>query len=139
MPLSLELRVSRRFCFTLVAIHLIALIVALALPPLAPIGLRVLLALLVLVSAGFYLRRDGLLRAADSITRVVWDVDDVWRVQLRSGVVHTAQRRHDTIIWPDILFITLRLDSGRVRTLVLLCDSTAEESLRQLRVRLRIE
>lgn len=97
-----------------------------------------MLALAVLYSAVFYLRRDGLLRSADSITRITWDADDAWHVHLRSGAVHTAQRRHDTIIWPDMLFLALRLDSGRVRTLVLVCDSATEESLRQLRVRLRM-
>lgn len=138
MPLSLELRVSRWLCFALVVIHLLALIVALALPSLAPLWLRALLAVLALYSAAFYLRRDGLLRAADSITRITWDADDVWHVHLRSGAVHTAQRRYDTIIWPDMLFLALRLDSGRVRALVLVCDSANEESLRQLRVRLRM-
>lgn len=138
MPLSLELRVSRWICTALIVAHLAALSVVLALPPLAPLWLRAVLALVVLCSAVFYLRRDGLLRAADSITRVALDVDDVWHVELRSGAVHAAQCRHDTIIWPDILFLALRLDSGRVRALVLARDSATEESLRQLRVRLRM-
>lgn len=137
MPLTLELRVSRGGCGLLVALHLVAFILVLVLPPLAPTWLQVMLAVVVCCSAVFYVRRDGLLRAADSITRVVWDADGVWHVHLRNGAVHTAQLQHDTIVWPEVVFLALRLDTGRRRVLILLRDSAAAESLRQLRVRWR--
>ena len=137
MPLTLELRVSHRWCGVLIVAHLVAFIIVLALPPLAPTWLQLILALFVCFSALFYLRRDGLHRAANSITYLVWDAEGLWHVHFRNGLIHTAQLHHDTIVWPDVIFLALRLETGRRRTLVLLSDSAAAEPLRQLRVRWR--
>ncbi|MBK7542123.1 MAG: hypothetical protein IPP10_11470 [Candidatus Competibacteraceae bacterium] len=83
--------------------------------------------------AGF---RHGWNRGRDFIARVEL-LDGRWRLETRAGAAYRADLSGG-YAHPGIVILNFRLENGRRRSLALLPDSADAESLRRLRVWLRI-
>ena len=136
LPVRLGLHPSRRLASILVVSHAAALGGVFILS--WPIVWRVLLALFVLISAVFELRRQGLpgaiawlrLGAKGELEFGTRDRDeDGWRARVLSS----------TTVWPWMVVLRYRPENGgRIGAIVILADSMENsEAFRQLRVWLR--
>lgn len=124
-----------RFAALLSGAHALALAAVLGLP--AHGLLRAALAVGVVASAVFYLRRDALLRLPVSIVKAVLDGGGLWHLSLRDGQELEARLEPGAFVQPYLIALTFRVGARRRRSLVLWPDSASPDALRQLRVRLR--
>lgn len=72
----------------------------------------------------------------ESIVRIAW-LDGCWRLETGAGVILTAELI-DSYGHPVLIILNFRLEGNRHRSLTLLPDSASPDSLRRLRVLLRI-
>lgn len=103
-----------------------------SLPPWLKVGFMIGLGL-----SAVKLGWENSLRCSHRFISRIESVDDRWRLETGDGVIHRA-----SVIGgyahPAIVILSFRLDGGGYRSLTLLSDSADPESLRRLRVWLRI-
>ncbi len=144
-PLHIELRPSRLFAGVLLVIHGGAVAIVLAMPSF-PLAVHVFLAVLLSVSAYRTISRWALLSAPQAVTALVWDDAGEWLLKLAGGEQVAAQLLPGTFVSPRLVVLNLLSRSpevGAVRVrkrfpVVVAPDSVDRDTLRRLRVRLRI-
>ena len=135
--LDFKPRRSRLLARFLVGVHLLAVVAVLLWVP----GRLITVVLLALVALSFVRnhRRHILLRGARVPRRVVCHEDGRWLLQCEQGVMHAARLLPSSYLHPQLVILNFALDEQpRRRNLVLCQDSLDAQTLRQLRVRLRV-
>ncbi len=135
-PLRLRPGRSPRITLYIWAIHLAALPVLIPLP-LSP-WLKACLLPLLGVSLYRAHRRHVSRQSPDAIEEAVWDAQGAWRLRLASGVTLKADLYPDSFV--TVALVLLNFRSGRRRrTLILTPDALDRDTLRRLRVRLKLQ
>jgi len=135
--LDFKPRQSRLLARFLIGIHALALATVLAGVP----NRLVMLVLLAVIALSFFrnYRRHVLHRGVRAPRRVVCQEDGRWRLQDHRGVMHEARLLPSSYLHPQLVILNFALDARpRRRNLVLCPDSLDAQTLRQLRVRLRV-
>lgn len=135
MKLRFKFGASRYLTVLLVAAHgaFILVLPLLTLPLWAKLGLASVL----LVSLGYYLRRDAWLSAPDSCIGLVLE-HDAAILLLRDGSQLRGRIEPDSLVMPLLTVLRLRLSERRsTRSVTILPDGMERESFRQLRVWLK--
>jgi hypothetical protein len=135
-PLGLEPRPSRRLAGLIAGVHVLGL-GALALTS-APVGIKGILAAGILWSLIAGLRGHVLRRGRRAIRRAVWLPDGRWIVHDSPNRAQQASLAPGFVALPAVVLVRLVLPGGGRRTLLLLSDSLDRQTLRRLRVRLRL-
>ncbi|MFZ1324758.1 MAG: protein YgfX [Candidatus Contendobacter sp.] len=131
---ALEPRPSR---FLLIISHSLYLLAGLAVV-LSGVSPGVKAGCLILLGLSFYLFRigDSVDHDRHCVTRIEW-IDGRWRLETADGARVSASLV-SAYTHPLLVILNFRLEKGRLRSLTLLPDSADAESLRQLRVWLRV-
>ncbi|HKK06433.1 MAG TPA: protein YgfX [Gammaproteobacteria bacterium] len=137
-PLNLELRPSRRMAVGLMLVHCVAL-AALCLPMLVPVALRFLLAAVILWHLIRVLSRHAWLTDSNAVVRLIWGEDGLWTLVNRDGSARTATLLGDSYVSLPLIVLRLSCLDGGTRAVALVGDMVDGDSLRRLRVRLRLE
>ena len=85
-----------------------------------------------------FLRKDPRDRLAYPQT-MVWTASGQWLIVDPSGTESRADLRATSVLWPALVGLDFRLESGGRRSVLLLRDSLDQETFRRLKVRLRTE
>lgn len=85
----------------------------------------------------FHLRRDALQLAGDSLAEISLQEDGNCDLLTRGGGELQGRVMASTFVSAFLTAVNVRLDSGRIRTAILLPDSASAENRRKLRVWLR--
>lgn len=88
-------------------------------------------------SLAVHLRRDALLLAPDSVVGIGVREDGSCELLTRGGTELRGRVNESTFVSALLIAINVRLDSGRMRSAILLPDSASAEDRRRLRVWLR--
>lgn len=136
-PLRLDLQPSRRLALLLGGTHLGALMLLPFLP--LPVVLQLGIGAVIALSLRHALGRYAFLSASPAITGLLWDAKGVWVLETRGGSQLAAQLQTDSVVQPGLVILNFRLEERGRRSVVMLADSADPESLRRLRVRLRLE
>ena len=122
----------------LALIHLGAIII-IGLPSLnIPVWLKAILSIILIGSAVFYIRRDALRLATDSI--VMLDIADNMNctAQTKLGNAIECKITGTSCVFPFLTILNLKTDNSRfLKHVVIMQDSIEKNSFRQLRVWLR--
>lgn len=137
-PLSLELRPSRRMAWALILIHA-GTIAALCLPLTLPIALRIALGAIVLWHLRRALKRHARLTDPEAVVRLVWGEDGLWTLISRDGSARSAALLADTYVSVPLVVLRLSCLDGGTRAVTLVGDMLDADTLRRLRVRLKLE
>ena len=131
-PLRLEFRQPRGWFPALVLLQLLALVLLWRLP----LSWPWLAALLVLwsLAARQSLRAGGTRR----LVRAIWLEQDAWHLWFADGRASTARLSPRYFLRGPLLQLTLRLEQGRALPLTILPGMLPRETLRRLKVRLRL-
>lgn len=135
MPLVLEPKRSTYLLIYLLCVHGFTAAVLL-LPLSVPGGWLAGLALLVLTSLGWQLRRHGFW-GSPRLYRLVWQQDGSWSVQEAGQVEKGLQLLPDSFMSAYLIILRLRTAGSVTRSFILLKDSLPEPEWHLLRVRLR--
>lgn len=139
--LDLKLHTSRTLVFLLTLAHLLSLVLIWLLP--LTQAAQILASLLLMASFLFYLRRDGLLAAGNSILQLRLDPECQCAYQTRAGQTRSGAWREarllgSSMVTPWLSVLNLMPENSRIaRHLVIFPDSAEAESLRKMRVLLR--
>ncbi len=134
-PILIRLRFSAYLAAILIAAHGAALLALLSLA--LPLWAQIVLAMLLLVSLLFYLRRDAWLSAPSSAIALLLEGDRVV-LTTRSGDLWPGQLLRDSLVTPLLTVINVLPHGARfARNIIILPDSLDAESFRQLRVWLK--
>lgn len=107
---------------------------SLALPP----GVKAVIAILLIVSLIYYLRKDALLTAHDAVIALMLTDKMSCTLTMRSGQSMICSLSDSTFVAPYLTVITLQpVERFFVRDVVILPDSTDAEEFRRLRIWLR--
>ena len=135
MQQQFKLQPSRYLAAVLIAAHgsAIAVLVPLALP----VWAKAALAIVILFSLAYHLRRDALLSSKSAVMALM--LEDDWAVlTLRGGDQLAGQMLRDSLVTPYITVLNVLPQGARLaRSVVILPDSLDAESFRQLRVWLK--
>ncbi len=132
--LKLELRPSRRLAALVLVLHAAALL-GLILPSLAPVGLRLLIGVAVMVSLRRAWRRARL-QGPRAILSLGWSDTAGWWYQRREGGVQAAELLPDSVVVPGLAVLRLRAGPD-THVVVIPSDGASSEAARRLRVHLR--
>lgn len=131
--LELKLHPSRTLIFLLAVAYLLSVVLLWVLP-LMPV-IRVMASLLVISSGFFYLRRDCLLVASNSILQLRLDLDCNYSYQTRDGTWQDADLSSTSRVTPWLSVLTFSPANSRLkRHVIIFPDSSDTEGLRKLRV-----
>ncbi|CDI01866.1 hypothetical protein BN873_210087 [Candidatus Competibacter denitrificans Run_A_D11] len=130
---TVELQPSRYLLIGVSIAHLLA--VTAVLIAVIPIWLKASFSLGLGLSLLWFWLGNGP-RRHESIVRIAW-LDGCWRLETGTGVILTAELV-DGYGHPVLIILNFRLEGNRYRSLTLLPDSASPDSLRRLRVLLRI-
>ncbi|EDZ67956.1 protein YgfX [Nitrosococcus oceani] len=136
-PLYLKRYPSRTLVVYLVAVHggVLALLPRLALSW----ELSILLSSAVIASFYLSLRGQALLLSSKAVVQIFWDSDNVWYLRRRNGREYIGKLLPGCFVGSRLVVLNFVLGAWWQRTsVVLLSDNVDPESLRRLRVRLRI-
>ena len=134
--LDLKLHPSRTLVFLLAMAHLLSLLVVWLLP--LTQAAHIIASLLLAASSVFYLRRDGLLAAGNSILQLHLDPECNCTYQTRDGAWRDAKLAGSSMGTPWLSVLNLMPENSRfARHIVIFPDSTDTETLRIMRVLLR--
>ena len=134
--LDLHLRPSRTLGMLLAAAHLLSLLLIWIMP--IALAMQLAISLLLATSFLFHLRRDGLLAAPSSITRLRFSPDCQCSYQTRDGAWHEAKLLGSSLVSPWLNVLNLKPHGCRMpRHAVIFPDSADAEGRRKLRVLLR--
>jgi len=135
-PLALEIAPSVPFALVLACVHGAALGVLAMLP--VPDELIAVLTIIVLAHAVVAIRHHALLRAAQSVVRVLWDAQDEWKLTRRDGSTFYARLLPGSYRHPLLTVLNFKVSYWR-RTSVVICPRRVDaEAFRQLRVRMML-
>jgi hypothetical protein len=123
---------SRTLVWAVIAVHVLALIAAMANP--LPLSARVLVASAVMVSSGLNVRRIVL---QPSVSAILLRPGGDWHLILNDGKTVAAALQPTTVVTVWFTLLHLRTDAG-LRTVLLCRDSLDPESYRLLRVALKV-
>jgi toxin CptA len=132
----MTLQPSRRLAAILIVAHAATggLLLTLSLPSWVTVAVAVLL----LVSAAYFVQRHALLRGPKAITALAFSDRETIRVTLRDGSAHAGRVLGSSTVGATLTVLNLALDGRRWPVhVVLLGDSLAVEDFRRLRVWLR--
>lgn len=133
--IDLRLQPSLRAVQVALALHLAAIALAFLAAP--PKGAGLVLSLAILVSWWRLRRPAAAGYGRGAIAHLLWHGEDGrWQVGTADGRSEAATLLGSSVVWPRLVVLNFRLDSGRRATRVLLGDETDAESLRRLRARL---
>lgn len=134
--LDMKLHASRTLIFLLVLAHLFSLALIWLLP--LTQAAQILASLLLMGSFLFYLRRDGLLAAGNSILQLRLDPECNCTYRTRNGTWREAGLLGSSMVTPWLSVLNLMPENSRIaRHLVIFPDSAEAETLRKMRVLLR--
>lgn len=97
--------------------------------------------LLLAIGISYYrnYRKHVLHKGTGSVRRIVWQADGAWFLEDESGVVREAQLRPSSFVHPRLVILGFDFIRSKGRRYLVLCpDSMDLDTLRRLRVRLRI-
>ena len=134
--LVIKPRPSRLLAGILSAVHLITLFV-LALLPLS-LWILLLLSGAIVVNLGYVFRRHVLLRGKKAVTKLICDTEGSWKVLNGKSNELLAQLHPDTFVSRWLVILNLSTNSTGNYSVVLLPDSLDQDTMRQLRVRIRL-
>ena len=135
MQRQFNLHSSAYLAAILIAAHGAALLALFSLA--LPFCAQTALAMLLLASLLFYLRRDAWLSAPSSAIALLLEGGDVV-LTARSGDLWSGQLLRDSLVTPSLTVLNVLPPGARfARSVVILPDSLDAESFRQLRVRLK--
>jgi len=120
----------------LVGLHVIVGTVGWMLPLTLP--WRIILVLCLLLSLLVSLRTHCWMISRRSVRRLVWDESDAWWLTGVDGVAKPALLRGDSLVTTWLVVLLFQGRWPGVRTVLLTSGSLDAESLRRLRVRLRL-
>lgn len=132
-PLCLELRPSRVLTAAMATAQLLAVAAVLTLA--APLYLRCLACLLIMLLGLRGLCRHGTLGCGDAVARLIWR-DERWEVVDRAGRVRSARLDAHAVVTPALVVLVLAVDTGRRTGVVISADRVDPVALRRLRARL---
>ena len=120
----------------LAAAHMISLLLILAMP--IALAMQLAFSLMLATSFVFHLRRDALLAAPNSITRLRFSPDCDCTYQTRDGTWLEALLLGSSLVTPWLCVLNIKPDGRRMpRHAVIFPDSADAEGRRKLRVLLR--
>lgn len=131
---SLQLSRSWILCCFHTLVHVFG-VIALYLAELVP-GLKLALGVALLASFLFAMR-GGLMLAPDSVVRLNYR-DNAWRLTLANGTTAVATLRSPRVILHFIAALRFIDEAGRPYNVVVLPDSTDQETFRRTRMFLRL-
>jgi len=135
MQRQFKLNPSHYLAAILIAAHGITL--AVLFPLEFPLWAKTALALVVLLSLGYHLRRDAWLSAPAAGVGLMLDGDQVV-LTTHSGKMLSGQILRDSLVTPYLTVLNILPQGARIaRSVVILPDSLDAESFRQLRVWLK--
>ena len=135
-PLTIEVRRSRQLLALLLFAHIGALLLIWALS--ISLWLILLIALLIVTSLLYSVKRHYLRNSHNAIVHAVWDADENWHLSLANGSTVIARLLPDTYIHPWLVVLNfVSQNPSKKYSLLLLPDSLDASTLRRLRVRLR--
>ena len=131
-PLILEVRPSLYAQYFVYAMHAVAAIVIMYLP--VAMVWRLLLLVYAMMSCWYTI---GRIRCP---VKLVWQADGDWLIAYPGQAPCIARLHHTTSLLPRVVALTLRVcDRRKTYSFLLLQDTLPATSLRQLRVRLKID
>jgi len=110
-----------------------------------PLYAATALAVLVVSSMVWGIRRHALRLDRNAIVRLVWDADDYWLLVTADGRELAGELMPSSYVHPSLVILIFQTGGAGIhrlwnrRSVVLLPDALDAESLRRLRVRLRID
>ncbi len=134
--LRIEPGFSGRLGLFVVLSHAAGLIAAALLPVAVP--LRLALGLLVVVSLVYGFKAHVLRRGGSALAAVELDSVAGWSLYTSEGVVKNASLHPSSFIRPWLMVLNFSVGRFRSRTMILSPDAVDGDSLRRLRVQLRI-
>lgn len=137
-PIELKPRPSSILAWVLGLFHILVIgVILFGVDPKAAAAVLILLALLSWYrSHRLHIRHLG----RGAVRRLQWQADGSWLLDDAYGYSHAARLLPSSYLHPRLVLLNFRLEeNGRRRYVLLLPDSLDSESLRRLRVRLRIE
>ncbi len=135
MQRQFKLRPSRYLAAVLVVVHGSAL--AVLFPLTLPVWAKAALAIVILFSLAYHLRRDALLSSRIAVMALLLEEEQAV-LTLRGGDQLAGQVLRNTLVTPFLTVLNVRPQGARLaRSVVILPDSMDAETFRQLRVRLK--
>ena len=135
MQRQFKLQPSRYLAAVLVVVHGSAL--AVLFPLTLPVWARTALAIVILFSLAYHLRRDALLSSRIAVMALLLEEEQAV-LTLRGGDQLAGQVLRTTLVTPFLTVLNVRPQGARLaRSVVILPDSMDAETFRQLRVRLK--
>ena len=131
VPLHLNPKPSRSLYLTLAIVHGGAMMLVMVLP------LTLLWRLDLICLLGISLARQW--PRVARLPTVVWETDGRWLWQVPGRLVEVVALQGDTVVTRWLVLLCFRTVDGGLRTLLLPGDALEASTLRQLRVRLRLE
>ena len=153
-PLRLEVKPSQILLYFLLVIHLIALLITYLLK--FNLLLSGFISTLIILSAYFVISKYAILNSSKAIVKLIWDANDEWIIETKSGNTVQAKLKQDSYIHPFItILIFNRILEAEQRNpssisglqnlhpnyrynVILLKDNIAANDFRRLRVRLKV-
>ena len=134
--LRIEPGFSSRLALFVVLSHVAGLIAAAVLPVAVP--LRLALGLLVVISLVYAFNAHVLRRGRSALTAVELDSVAGWSLYTSEGVVKNASLHPSSFIRPWLMVLNFSVGRFGSRSMILSPDAVDRDSLRRLRVQLRI-
>ena len=128
---------SLRLTVLIVSPHLIGALVVTTLDITWPF--RLLLLVLVFLSAWDAIRVHMLRRGKRGVKGAVWDADGRWWLATDAEEEASARLLPDALVHPALVVLNFRLEDGSRRSLLLFPDAVKADLLRRLRMRLKFE
>jgi len=122
----------------LVIVHAAAL-AALFLPMSVPIPLRVPVAIAIVWHLARALPRHAWLTDSNAVVRLIWGEDGLWTLVARDGSSRDAALLGDSYVSLPLVVLRLSCLDGGTRAVALVGDMVDADTLRRLRVRLKLE
>ena len=135
-PLALEISPLVPFALVLACAHGGVAAVLVMLP--LPYELVAVLTVIVAAHAVHAIRRHALLRDARSVVRVLWDVQDEWRLTCRDGTTFYARLLPGSYLHPLLTVLNFKVTRWRRVSVLILPKRVDVEGFRQLRVRMML-
>ncbi|MGH8726709.1 MAG: protein YgfX [Burkholderiales bacterium] len=134
--MNIGLRSSKLLTVSLVAGHLI---LGVALWPLhLPLAGKIAATFILAASCVFYVRRDALLAARNSIVSARIEADGACRIELKFGEAQECFLLDSSFVTPSLTILNLKVQGKRrARHVAILPDSLPPDDFRRLRVWLR--
>ncbi len=135
-PLRIEPGFSPRLGLFVVLSHILAIMVVAGLPLVVPLNL--VLGLVVIISLVYNIKTRVLRTGDSALKAVALDPVEGWSLYMATGVVERATLHPSSFVRPWLIVLNFSVRRFDRRSLILFSDSLDRETLRRLRVQLRI-